>query len=147
MWKIRTAESMIAASVQRERFVMLLMSFAAGLALLLAGLGTYSVLAYAVQRRTREVGVRMALGATRGSIVRLLLGQTLRLTAIGILLGAAGAGALGSLISSQLYEVSPRDPYTFALTALALTATAAIAAWVPARRATAVDPVTALRAE
>jgi putative ABC transport system permease protein len=147
MWKIRTAESLVGSSVQRERFVMLLMTFAAGLALLLAGVGTYSVLAYTVQRRAREVGVRMALGATRANIARLVLGQTILLTVIGIVVGLVGAVALGRVVSTQLYEVSPRDPLTFAITALTLTTVALLAAWLPIRRATGVDPVDALRAE
>jgi putative ABC transport system permease protein len=147
MWKIRTAESMIASSVQRERFVMLLMSFAAGLALLLAGLGTYSVLAYTVQRRAREVGLRMALGATRSSIIRLVLGQTAVLTLLGIGIGVAGALALSRLVATQLYDVSPHDPATFVFTAVMLSGVALLAAYLPTRRATSVDPVAALRAE
>jgi putative ABC transport system permease protein len=145
MWKIRTAESLLASSVQRERFVMLLMTSAAGLALLLAGLGTYGVLAYSVQRRAREVGVRMALGATRGNIARLILGQTAVLTLIGIVVGLTGAMAMGNIVASQLYEVSPRDPLTFAVTSVTLAIVALVAAWVPMRRATGVQPITALR--
>jgi putative ABC transport system permease protein len=147
MWKIRTAESLVAASVQRDRFVMLLMSFAAGLALLLAGLGTYSVLSYTVQRRTREVGVRMALGATRSSIVRMVLAQTAWLTAIGVMVGLSGTIALSRLVATQLYEISPRDPLTFGATAGVLVSVALIAAWIPVRRAACVDPVVALRHE
>ena len=147
MWKIRTAESMIGATVQRERFVMLLMAFAAGLALLLAGVGTYSVLTYTVQRRLREVGVRIALGATRGNIVRLVLGQTAMLTAAGISVGVLGAIALSRIVATQLYEVSPRDPMTLTATATTLAAVAMLAAWLPTRRATNVDPVRALRGE
>jgi putative ABC transport system permease protein len=147
MWKTRSADSLVSGSVQTQRFVMLLMSMAAGLALLLAALGTYSVLSYTVQRRAREVGVRMALGATRASIVRLVVGQTAVLVALGVGAGLVGAFALAQLISSQLYEVSSRDPWTFAVTALALTAIALAAAWLPTRRATAVDPVVTLRAD
>jgi putative ABC transport system permease protein len=147
MWKIRTAESMISASVQRDRFVMLLMTCAAGLALLLAALGTYSVLSYTVQRRTREVGVRMALGATRGSIVRLVLGRTVLLTAVGVALGVLGALALGQIVAAQLYEVSPRDPFTLSATALILASVALVAAWIPTRRATSVDPLITLRGD
>ena len=147
MWKIRTAESMINNSVQRDRFVMLLMLCAAALALLLAALGTYSVLAYTVHRRAREVGVRMALGATRGSIVRLVLGRTVVLTAVGVGLGVIGALILGRVVATQLYEVSPRDPLTLAATALILASVAHIAAWIPTRRATTVDPMITLRAE
>ncbi len=147
MWKIRSSEAMIHNSVQRDRAVMLLMSFTAGLALLLAGLGTYSVLSYTVQRRAREVGVRMALGATRASISRLILGQTAALTMAGIALGLAGAYALAQVVATQLYQVSPRDPFTFVATAVTLGVVALIAAWLPTRRATSVDPVIALRAE
>lgn len=147
MWKIRTSASMIDASVQRQRFVMLLMVCAAALALLLAGLGSYSVLSYTVQRRAREVGVRMALGASRASIARLVLGQTALLTLSGIALGLAGAFALSRVVAAQLYEVSPRDPLTFGVTTVTLAVVASIAAWIPTRRATAVDPVITLRAE
>ena len=147
MWKIRSSETLVRGSVQTQRFVMLLMSFAAGLALLLAGLGTYSVLSYTVQRRAREVGVRMALGATRGMIARLMLGQTAVLTAIGVTLGLAGALAMTRLMTAQLYEVSPNDPLTFLVTALTLSIVALTAAWLPTRRATRVDPIVTLRAE
>jgi len=147
MWKIRSAESMVAATVQRDRFVMLLMMCAAALALLLAALGTYSVLSYTVQRRAREVGVRLALGATRGSIVRLVLGQTVVLTAVGVALGVGGAFILGRVVATQLYEVSPHDPLTLSATALILTSVALVAAWIPTRRATAVDPLITLRAD
>jgi putative ABC transport system permease protein len=147
MWKIRSAEAMVGDTVQRERFVMWLMMCAAGLALLLAALGTYSVLSYTVQRRAREVGVRLALGATRGSIVRLVLGQTVVLTAAGVALGVGGAVILGRVVAAQLYEVSPRDPLTLSATALILTSVALVAAWIPTHRATTVDPLTTLRAE
>jgi putative ABC transport system permease protein len=147
MWKIRSAESLVAGAAQSQRFVTLLMTGAAALALLLAGLGTYSVLSYAVQRRAREVGVRMALGATRADVARLVLGQTAVLVAAGVLAGLAGAFALSRLVAAQLYETSARDPGTFALMAIALSVVAAVAAWLPMRRATAVDPVVTLRAE
>ena len=147
MWKIRTLESLVSGSVQRERFVMLLMTLAAGLAVLLAGLGTYSVLAYTVQRRAREVGVRMALGATRRNILQLVLGQTVLLTAIGVAIGLVGALALGRVVATQLYEVSPRDPMTFVVTAITLSAVALLAAWLPTRNAMSVEPVSALRTE
>jgi putative ABC transport system permease protein len=147
MWKIRSSESMVLNSVQTPRFVMLLMSFAASLALLLAGLGTYSVLSYTVQRRAREVGVRMALGATRAQIARLVLGQTVLLTASGIGVGLLGATALARLLTTQLYDISPRDPMTLATTAMTLATIALIAAWLPTRRAASVDPVVTLRAE
>jgi putative ABC transport system permease protein len=147
VWKIRSSQSLVRGSVQTQRFVMLLMSLAAGLALLLAGLGTYGVLSYNVQRRAREVGVRMALGATRASIVRLVVRQTAKLTMIGIAIGLVSAVGLSQVIAAQLYEVSPRDPATMIVTAMALTAVALAAAWLPARRATRTDPVATLRGE
>jgi putative ABC transport system permease protein len=147
MWKIRSGDMLVAGSVQTQRFVVLLMSSAAALALLLAGLGTYSVLSFMVQRRAREVGVRMALGATRADVLRLVLSQTALITAIGILTGLAGALALSRVLASQLFEVSPRDPLTFVVTSLLLLAVAMLAAWLPARRATLVDPIVTLRAE
>ena len=147
MWKIRTSESMISASVQRQRFGTMLMLLAASLALVLAALGTYSVLSYTVQRRRREVGVRIALGASRSNIVRLVLGDTVLLTTIGLVVGLAGALALSRVLAAQLYEVSPRDPVTFVLTAVTLTIVAMVAAWLPTRRATEVDPMITLRAD
>ena len=147
VWKIRSSESMVRRSVQTQRFVMLLMSLAAGLALLLAGLGTYGVLSYNVQRRAREVGVRMALGATPASIVRLVVRQTAWLMSIGIAIGLISAVALSRLIATQLYEVSPRDPATMIVTAMTLAIVGLAAAWLPTRRATRVDPVVTLRGE
>jgi putative ABC transport system permease protein len=147
MWKIRSSETLVRGSIQSQRFVMLLMSFAAGLALLLAGLGTYSVLSYTVQRRAREVGIRMALGATPAAVARLMLGHTAILTALGVGLGLAGALAMTRVITAQLYEVSPRDPLTLVITAITLVVVALTAAWLPLRRATRVDPIVTLRAE
>jgi putative ABC transport system permease protein len=147
MWKIRSAESMVAGSVQTQRFVMLLMSAAAALALLLAALGTYSVLSYTVQRRAREVGVRLALGATRGDVLRLMLSQTAALTLLGVVVGLAGAFVLSRLLAAQLFEISPHDPFTFGGTALLLASVALAAGWIPARRATSVDPTITLRME
>jgi putative ABC transport system permease protein len=147
MWKIRSGEMLVSGSVQSQRFVVLLMTSAAGLALLLAGLGTYSVLSFIVQRRAREVGVRMALGATRADVLRLVLSQTAAMTAVGIVFGLAGAVVLSRVLAAQLFEVSPRDPLTFVVTPILLSSVALFAAWLPARRATLVDPMVTLRAE
>jgi putative ABC transport system permease protein len=147
MWKIRSGETLVAGSVQTERFVMVLMVAAALLAVLLAGLGTYTVLSYTVQRRARELGVRIALGATRRDVAHLVLSQTAVLVAIGLIAGAAGALALSRVLAAQLFEISPRDPLTFAATSALLAAVALLAAWLPARRATTVDPMITLRAE
>jgi putative ABC transport system permease protein len=147
MWKIRSSETVVSGSIQSQRFVMLLMSFAAGLALLLAGLGTYGVLSYMVQRRAREMGVRVALGATRREIAQLILGHTAVLIALGVGIGLAGALAMTRLITAQIYEVSPQDPATFAVTAITLSSVALLAAWLPTRRATRVDPIVTLKAD
>jgi putative ABC transport system permease protein len=147
MWKIRSGETLLTGSVQTERFVMVLMAAAALLAVLLAGLGTYSVLSHTVQRRSRELGVRMALGATRFDVARLVVSETARLVAIGIAAGVIGALALSRVLETQLFAVSPRDPLTFVGTSALLTSVALVAAWLPAHRATAVDPMITLRAD
>jgi len=117
------------------------------LALLLAAIGVYGVLAYLVTQRTREIGLRIALGARPGSVLQLVVGHSLRLSVIGISLGVAGALLLGPSIESQLYGVKPRDAATLVVVALSLLAIAILASYLPARRATRVDPLTALRAE
>jgi ABC-type antimicrobial peptide transport system permease subunit len=117
------------------------------LALLLAAIGVYGVLAYLVTERTREIGLRIALGARPGSVLQLVVGHSLRLSLAGIAVGVAGALLLGPSIESQLYGVKPRDAATLAAVALSLLAIAILASYIPARRATRVDPLTALRAE
>jgi putative ABC transport system permease protein len=106
-----------------------------------------AVLSETVQRRAREVGIRMTLGATPGSIVHLILTQTTRLAACGIAIGLAGAVSLSDLLTTQLYDISPRDPLTIGATALALAIVALLAAWLPTRRATSVDLMITLRAQ
>jgi ABC-type antimicrobial peptide transport system permease subunit len=125
---------------------MLVTAFA-GLALLLAAVGVYGVLAYVVSQRTREIGVRVALGARGQDIVRQIVLQGLVLAAAGVAVGLAGAAALASLVGTLLYEVSPRDATSFAGTAALLVVVAAIASVIPARRAASVDPLVALRSE
>ena len=117
------------------------------LALLLATLGIYATMAYAVSRRVREIGVRLALGAARSDVVRLVLGRSMRITGLGLLIGLAGAAAVGQALRSQLLGVGPRDPLTFASVGLLLAAVAFAASWFPARRAARVDPMIALRSE
>ncbi|HLH02585.1 MAG TPA: ABC transporter permease [Bryobacteraceae bacterium] len=124
----------------------LLMIFAAS-ALLLAALGLYGVISYSVARRTREIGIRSALGAERSSILALIIGQAMRLVAVGIVAGVAGAALLGRIASAQLFGVSALDPATFAVTAIILSAAGLLASLVPAWRAVRVDPITALRNE
>ena len=122
------------------------MVFAAA-ALLLAAIGLYGVISYNVTRRTREIGIRTALGAERTRILALVMGQAVRLVSIALLAGFLAAAVLGRLVSSQLFQVSPADPETFAISALVLAAAAVLATFIPAWRAARVDPITALRNE
>ncbi len=137
----------VAQATEQPRLSAMLVSGFAALALVLAAVGVYGVLAYVVSQRTREIGVRVALGARRLDIVRHIVVQGLLLTLAGLTVGLMGAAALASLVGTLLYEVSPRDGTTFAATALVLSIVATIASVIPARRASSVDPLTALRAE
>ncbi|HMJ62210.1 MAG TPA: FtsX-like permease family protein, partial [Bryobacteraceae bacterium] len=119
----------------------------AGVALLLAALGLYGVISYNVTQRTRELGIRAALGASRLQILGMVIKQGVRLVALGALAGFVAAASLARLLSAQLFQVSAFDPTTFAWTALVLGAAALLAAYIPAHRATRVDPMTALRYE
>jgi len=139
--------AIFAASTSGRRFNLVLFGIFAGTALLLAVAGIYGVLAYSVARRTREMGVRMALGASAGNVMRLVLGQAAVTTGIGVLLGVVGSFILMRFLQSMLYEVSAADPMTFAAVALLVIGVALLAAYLPARRATKVDPIVALRYE
>lgn len=125
---------------------MLLLAFGV-LALTLAAIGTYGVIAYSVSQRTQEIGIRMTLGASRQDLLRMVVIVGLRLAIAGVLLGVALSLAAGRFIATLLFGVRAADPLTFSAVAAALLATAVIAAWVPARRATRVDPMVALRSE
>ncbi len=139
--------AIFAASTSGRRFNLVLFGIFAGTALLLAIAGIYGVLAYSVARRTREMGVRMALGASAGNVLRLVLGQAAITTAVGVVLGLAGSFILMRFLQSMLFEVGAADPLTFVAVALLLIAVALLAAYLPARRATKVDPNVALRYE
>ena len=144
---VRTMDEVVDATLSRPRVIAVLLTAFALMALALAGVGVYGVMAYSVGQRTREIGVRMALGATPQSVFRLVLTEGLRLVVIGVGTGLVAAGLLTRLVETLLYETPPLDPLTFALTALVLMLVATVASYVPARRGTLVAPVEALRAE
>ncbi len=143
----RTLEQILSESVARRRFQMSLVLLFAGAALALAAFGTYGVVSHAVARRRSEIGIRMALGAARGQVLRLVLRQGMVPVFAGLAAGAVAALAIGSYVASLLFEVSPRDPAAFAIAAAVLIAVSALACWIPARRAAAIDPLNAIRYE
>jgi len=145
--KVRTLEQVLERSTGPQRLLAKLLSAFAAAALLLATLGIYGVVSYSVSRREREIGVRMALGAQAAHVVRMVLREGLRLSLVGVLAGSLLALALARLLAGFLYGVSPTDPLTYALASCGLALAAAVASWLPARRATRVDPAIALRAE
>jgi predicted permease len=144
---VKTMEEVVEATLARPRAVSVLLAAFALMALVLAGVGVYGVMAYSVSQRTHEIGVRMALGATAQAVFRLVLGQALKLVTIGVVVGLAAAAGLTRLLETLLYETRPLDPWTFGVTALLLMLVAALASYVPARRGTRIAPVEALRAE
>jgi predicted permease len=145
--EVRSLEAVVASSVTEPRAMMWLFAAFAGSALLLAAIGTYGVVSYATAQRTYEIGVRLAIGATRREIFGLVIGQSLRLVLAGLVLGVGAALLLGRTLSSFLYGVSATDPLTFAVVIGLLLTTALLAGYVPGRRAAATDPVRALRAD
>ena len=145
--KVSTMESLSLTSTARQNFTLLLLGVFAAIALLLATVGIYGVISYGVTQRTREFGIRIALGAERANVVRLVVGQGLVLTLMGVAAGLAGAFALTRFLASMLFGVRPTDPLTFVIVSLVLTGTALLACYLPARRATKVDPMMALRYE
>ncbi|MEK7678516.1 MAG: ABC transporter permease [Verrucomicrobiota bacterium] len=144
---IRTMADVLSESVAGERSLMVLNGSFAAVALLLAALGLYGIIAYAVGRRTREIGIRMALGARRREVLGMIVGEGMRLVGLGLITGLAAALALTRLLTSLLYEVKSTDPLTFAVVVLVLAGVALVACWLPARRASKVDPMEALRYE
>ncbi|MFN7949055.1 MAG: ABC transporter permease [Blastocatellia bacterium] len=144
---IRTLSQVIDASVAPRRFQLLLLGVFAAVALLLSATGIYGVMSYLVAQRTREIGIRMALGAERNEVLKLMLRQGLTLALAGVTLGLVGSIAVTRVMQSLLYGISATDPATFVVVALLLIAVALAACWIPARRATRVDPVIALRSE
>ena len=145
--EFRTGEDLFGTWLIRPRLYLVLFGVFAGLAAIMAMVGIYGVMAHFVQQRTHEIGVRMALGAQRGNVLRMVLRQGMTLTAIGIAAGLVASYWLTKYLKSFLFEVEPTDPSTFAAVAVLLAAVALLACWIPARRATRVDPMTALRYE
>ena len=144
---MRTMNEVVARSVAQRRLTMQMIATLAVAALALAAVGIYGVIAYSVSQRTREIGVRMALGARRGDVLRMIVGEAMFLTAAGVALGLGGALLLTRLMNDLLFGVTPSDPVTFVAVALTLGMVALAASYLPGRRATRVDPSIALRAE
>ncbi len=147
LYNIETMEQYLASSSAQARFNTVLLGIFAGLALLLAAVGLYGVVSYSVSQRTQEIGIRMALGAEKRDVLRMVVGQGLKLALIGVAMGIFGALALTRLLTSMLYGVKPTDPLTFIAVSLVLIAVALLACYIPARRAAKVDPMVALRYE
>jgi putative ABC transport system permease protein len=145
MSQVNTLEVMVDNSMGQRRLSTVLLGTFAGLALLLASIGIYGVMSYTVAQRTRELGVRVALGASRQSVLGLVMRQGVTITLIGVSIGLAGAFGLTRVIATQLFGVKATDPATFGLVTVVLVAVAVAATLVPALRATRVDPLTALR--
>ena len=144
---VRTLDAVVAKAIARPRFDTFLLGIFAIVALILASVGLYGVMNYSTTQRTHEIGIRMALGASRSQIMRLVLGDGMSLTFIGILLGLAGSVALTRVMESFLFGVSPTDAMTFVGVSLLLAAVSLLAAYLPARKATRLDPTIALRCE
>jgi putative ABC transport system permease protein len=140
-------DQVISESTARQNFNMLLLTIFAGLALLLAAIGIYGLMSYTVEQRTQELGIRMALGASRGDMLKLVVRQGMLLTGIGLAVGLFASLGLNRLLANLLFGVKTTDPVTYAAVAIILISVALLATYIPARRATKIDPVVALRYE
>ena len=147
IYSLSTEREKISSTLEESHFDAFLLAVFAAIALLLSSVGIYGVLSYVVAQRTRHIGIRMALGATPARVMRDVLGYGMRLTSVGLALGLAGAIAGTQVLSSLLYGIKPTDPLTFLVISLLLIGVALLACYVPARRATRIDPMVALRYE
>ncbi len=147
VFKVTTMEQMVADSTAQRLFTMLLLGIFAAMALVLAAVGLYGVISYSVAQRTHEIGIRLALGAQTRDVLRLVISHGMKLTLVGVLTGLGGALALTRLMRTLLFGVSATDLVTFILISLLLTGVSLLACWIPAKRATKVDPMIALRCE
>lgn len=145
--RLRTGEAVLEESTARTGYTMILLGIAASVAMLLGAIGIYGVISYVVSQRTREIGVRMALGAGRSEVSRMIVGQGMRLAVIGVALGVLGALVATRLMASLLFGVSTTDPMTFIATATMLLVVTAVASFIPAHRAASLNPVKALHYE
>jgi ABC-type antimicrobial peptide transport system permease subunit len=144
---VRTMQDIYGESMARTSFTLTMLAIAGTMALLLGIIGIYGVISYGVSQRTREIGIRLALGAQKGELKWMFVRSALLLTAVGVAIGVGTAAALTQLMKSLLFNISPLDPFTYITVPVILGLAAALASYLPARRAAAVDPVEALRAE
>jgi putative ABC transport system permease protein len=147
IYLVRTLDQLARNSIAPERFLLVLFGIFAGLALLLASVGVYGVLSYLTNQRISELAVRIALGSSASGVIRLILKESFQMVALGIAIGAAGAWAADRVLMRMVEGAQPGGPLTFALMITVLAASALLASFVPARRASRVDPLTALRSE
>jgi ABC-type antimicrobial peptide transport system permease subunit len=147
IFEVKTLDDLQSTAIAQPRFQMLLLSSFAGVALILIVVGLYGLMAYSVMKRTREIGVRIALGASRSAVLRMVLAETLVLVAAGLVIGFVASIAGATLLEGLLYGVGPRDPLLLAIACSVIMATGLLAAYLPAHRAATIDPMQALRAE
>ena len=145
--QLQTMDDVVDSANARPRFTLVLLATFAGVALVLASIGIFGVISYAVTRRTHEIGVRLALGATPANVVSLIIGQGMRVVLGGVVVGLGGALLVTRLMRTMVYGVTVTDPLTYAGVAMLLVGVALVASYIPARRATRIDPLSAMRAE